>query len=143
LQINKPQLSAISRVVRFPRASVVRIFDDFEVYHLLECDVLWQNFTNVAEKCAVSILSCVTCQQMVMFTVAAVRAFIHSDLRPEVLQILRFVDRASQYNHVQKSQLDAQLILSIFRQPLHVSGGSRPSRRRSNRMYITIGTYTF
>ena len=32
-------------------------------------------------------------------------------------------------------------ILSIFRQPLHVSGVSRPIIRRYNRMYTTIGTY--
>jgi len=30
-----------------------------------------------------------------------------------------FVDHASWYNHVKKNQLDAQLILSIFCQPLH------------------------
>ena len=40
--------------------------------------------------------------------------------------ILCFVDRASQHNHVKKNQLDAQLILRIFRQPPHVSGISRP-----------------
>jgi len=34
--------------------------------------------------------------------------------------------------HVKKNQLDAQLILSIFRQPLHVSGISRPIVRRYN-----------
>jgi hypothetical protein len=42
---------------------------------------------------------------------------------------------------VNKSQLDAQLILSIFRQPLQVSGGSRPIIRRHNRIYTTIGSY--
>ena len=31
----------------------------------------------------------------------------------------------------------------IFRQPLHVSGASRPIIRRHNRMYTTIGTYYF
>ena len=36
-----------------------------------------------------------------------------------------------------KTQLDAQLILSIFRQHLHVSGVSRPIFRRYNRMYKT------
>ena len=41
--------------------------------------------------------------------------------------------------HIKKTQLDAQLILSIFRQPLHVSGVSRPIIRRYNRMYTTIG----
>jgi len=40
-----------------------------------------------------------------------------------------------------KNQLDAQLILSIFRQPLHVSGVSRPTIRRYNRMCTTTGTY--
>jgi len=42
---------------------------------------------------------------------------------------------------VKKNQLDAQLTLSIFRQPLHVSGVSRPIVRRYNRMYTTVGTY--
>jgi len=32
-------------------------------------------------------------------------------------------------------------ILSIFRQPLHVSGVSRPIIRRYNSVYRTIGTY--
>jgi len=59
----------------------------------------------------------------------------------QLIYILRFVDRASRYNCVKKDQLDAQLILSIFRQPLHVSGVSRPIIRRYNRMYTTIGTY--
>jgi Na+/H+ antiporter NhaA len=47
------------------------------------------------------------------------------------------------YNCVKKKQLDAQLILSIrvFRQPLHVSGVSKPIIRRYNRMYATVGTY--
>ena len=40
--------------------------------------------------------------------------------------ILCFVDRASRYNHLKKKQLDAQVILCIFLQPLHVSVGSRP-----------------
>ena len=35
-------------------------------------------------------------------------------------------------NHVKKNQIDAQFILSIFRQPLHVSGVSRPIIRRYN-----------
>ena len=35
---------------------------------------------------------------------------------------LCFVGRASRYNRVKKNQLDSQLILSIFRQPLHVFG---------------------
>jgi hypothetical protein len=37
------------------------------------------------------------------------------------------VDRASRYNRVKNNQLNAQLILSIFRQPLHVSGVLGPS----------------
>jgi hypothetical protein len=45
------------------------------------------------------------------------------------------------YRRVKKDQLDAQLILSIFRQLLHVSGLSKPIIRRYNRMYTTIGTY--
>ena len=57
------------------------------------------------------------------------------------LPVISFVDRASRYNCVKKYQLDAQLILSIFRQPLHVSGVSRPIIRRYNCMYTTIGTY--
>ena len=52
-----------------------------------------------------------------------------------------FFGRASRYNRVKKNQLDVQLILSIFRQPVHVTGVSRPIIRRYNRMYITIGTY--
>jgi len=44
-------------------------------------------------------------------------------------------------DRVKKNQLDAQLILSILRQPLHVSGVSNPIIRRYNRMYTTIGTY--
>ena len=56
---------------------------------------------------------------------------------------LCFVHRASWYNRVKKNQLDAQLTLSIFRQPLHVSGISRPIIRRYKRMYTTIGTYEY
>jgi hypothetical protein len=46
-------------------------------------------------------------------------------------------------NCVTKDQLDAQLILSIFRRPLHVSGVSRPIIRRHNHLYTTIGTYYY
>ena len=56
-------------------------------------------------------------------------------------EILFFVDHASRYNRVKENQLDAQLILSIFHQPLHVSGVCRPIVRKYNRMYATIGTY--
>jgi hypothetical protein len=54
---------------------------------------------------------------------------------------LCFVDRASGYNCVKKTQLDAQLILSILHQPLRVSGVSKPIIRRYDRMYTTIGNY--
>jgi hypothetical protein len=54
---------------------------------------------------------------------------------------LCFVDPASRYTRVKKSQLDAQLILSIFRQPVHVSGVSRLIMRRYNRTYTKIGNY--
>jgi hypothetical protein len=59
------------------------------------------------------------------------------------MNVLCFVDHASGYNRVRKNQLDAQLILSIFRQPLHVTGVSRPIMRRYNRMYTAIGTYYY
>jgi hypothetical protein len=52
-----------------------------------------------------------------------------------ILYILCFVDRATRYNCVNKNQLDAQLILSIFCQPLHILGVSRPIIRRYNCMY--------
>ena len=54
---------------------------------------------------------------------------------------LCFFGRASRYNRVKKNQLDRQLILSIFRQTLHVQGVSRLIIRRYNCMYTTIGTY--
>jgi hypothetical protein len=57
--------------------------------------------------------------------------------------ILLFVDRASRYNRVMKTQLGTQLISSIFRQRLLVSGLSRPIIRRYNHMHTTIGTYSF
>jgi hypothetical protein len=57
------------------------------------------------------------------------------------MTFLCFVDRASQYNHVKKNQLDAQLIPSIFHQPLHVSSVSRPIIGGYIRMYKTFGTY--
>jgi len=58
-------------------------------------------------------------------------------------EILCFVKRAFRYNRVKNNQLDAQLILSIFRQPLQVSGVSMFIIRRYNRMYTTNGTYSF
>jgi len=62
-------------------------------------------------------------------------------LKEPLILLLRFVDRASRNNCVKKKQIDAQLILSIFRHPLHFSGISRPIIRRYNRMYTTVGTY--
>ena len=55
--------------------------------------------------------------------------------------VLSFVDRVSRYNREKKDNRDAQFILSIVRQRLHVSGVSRPIIRRYNRMYTTFGTY--
>jgi hypothetical protein len=55
--------------------------------------------------------------------------------------LLCFVDHASRHNGVKENQLDSQFILSIFRQPLHVSGISRSIIRGYNRMHTTIGTY--
>jgi hypothetical protein len=43
-------------------------------------------------------------------------------------------------NCVKKNQLVEQLILSIFCQPLHVLGISRPIIRRYNHICVTIGT---
>ena len=54
------------------------------------------------------------------------------------LHILGFVDHASRYNRVKKNQLDIQIILSVFRQPLHVSGVSTPIIRRYDRMYTKL-----
>jgi len=54
---------------------------------------------------------------------------------------LCFIGPQYRYNRVKKIQLHAQIILSIFRQLLHVSAVSRPNIRRYNRMYTTVGTY--
>jgi len=43
-----------------------------------------------------------------------------------------FFGSASRYNRVKKNQLDAQLFLSIVREPVHVSGVSSPIIRRYN-----------
>jgi len=51
--------------------------------------------------------------------------------KPEIMQA----------NCVKKTQLDEQLILIIFRQPLHILGVSRPIIRKYNRLCTTIGTY--
>jgi hypothetical protein len=45
------------------------------------------------------------------------------------------------HHHVKKNQLDAQLILSIFHQPLHISGVSRPVIKGYNRMYTTTARH--
>jgi hypothetical protein len=45
---------------------------------------------------------------------------------------------------VNKNQLDAQIIVSIFRQPINISGVSGPIIRRYNRMYTAMGNcYSF
>jgi len=43
---------------------------------------------------------------------------------------IQFSDTKQKYIRIKKNQLDAQLILRIFRQPLNVSGVSRPIIRR-------------
>jgi hypothetical protein len=65
----------------------------------------------------------------------------HKDQASSDHYVLRFADRASRYNRVKKNQLDSQLILSTFRQSVHVSGDSRLIIRPYNRMYTKIGTY--
>jgi len=68
--------------------------------------------------------------------------------------ILCFVDRASRCNRVKKNQIDAQHILSIFRQSLHVSGVSRfinccpgwngtQSNRKVHSTYLLHGAGSF
>jgi hypothetical protein len=54
---------------------------------------------------------------------------------------ISFLTSYTLYYGVKKHQLDAQLILGIFCQPLQVSGVSMPIIRRYNRMYTTIGIY--
>ena len=51
------------------------------------------------------------------------------------------VVRRSVCNCVKKHQFGAQLFLSVFRPPLHVSVVSRPIIRRYNRICTTIVTY--
>jgi hypothetical protein len=58
-----------------------------------------------------------------------------------LLHVLCSIDRASRHNRVKKNQLDAQLILSILRQPPRVSGVPRPIFRRYSRMCTKIGIY--
>jgi len=64
---------------------------------------------------------------------------LHKDLQSQNLESHN--GETSNIDWVKKNQLDAQLILSIFRQPLQVSDVSRPIIWRYNRMYTTIGTY--
>ena len=52
-----------------------------------------------------------------------------------------YFSRSYTIPRVKKNQLDAQLILGIFRQHLHVSAVPRPIIRRYNLMYTTVGTY--
>jgi len=52
-----------------------------------------------------------------------------------------FVDRASRYIHFKKTQLDAQLILSMFRQtPVHISDVSIAHYQEVHRVDTTIST---
>ena len=55
----------------------------------------------------------------------------------------RFVDRVTRYNRVKKNKLDAELILSIFRQPSHVAIVCRPIIRRYKHNCTTICTYYY
>jgi len=52
-----------------------------------------------------------------------------------VYKLLSFADRASRFNRVKKNKIDAQLILSIFHQPLHVLVVFKPIIRRYN-LYV-------
>jgi len=57
----------------------------------------------------------------------AFQQIMHRQSQLTKIRSKQFFDRAaSRYDRVKKHQLDAQLILSIFRQPVHVSGVSRP-----------------
>jgi len=69
------------------------------------------------------------------------RTFTRKQALQKHSYFLCFVDLHLEYNRVKKIQLDVQLILSKFRQPLHVSGVSRPIIKRYNRMYTAVGTY--
>ena len=55
-------------------------------------------------------------------------------------QLLCFVDRASRYNRIKKNQLDAQLILSMFRQPVRVGLDSNPTTTTDSHLKRTIST---
>jgi hypothetical protein len=55
----------------------------------------------------------------------AANASLRTDEIAYMTKIVYFVDRQSRYNRAKKNQFDAKLILTIFRQPLHVSGVSR------------------
>jgi hypothetical protein len=59
-----------------------------------------------------------------------------------VWRILSFVDRTYRYNRVKENQLAAQLFLTIFLQPLHVSGVRKPIIRGYNRIYTTWFFFT-
>jgi len=63
------------------------------------------------------------------------KQIVFCDVRNECL------NSTTSLNCVKKNQLDAQLIYSIFRQPLHFSVISRPIIRRYKRVYKAIGTY--
>jgi len=63
------------------------------------------------------------------------------DIVRNIQQIVCSVDRAYRYHRVWRNQIAAQLILSTFRQTLHVSGVSMSIIRRYNCLNTTIGTY--
>ena len=59
-----------------------------------------------------------------------------------ICTMLCFVDSASRYIHVNKNQLGAQFVFSIFRRkPLHISPVSTAHHQEVRRMDTTIGTY--
>jgi hypothetical protein len=63
---------------------------------------------------------------------------VRNCLQLVILLAQLYILHISRTYRVTKNQLDAQLILSIFRQSLHVSGVSRPIIRRYNWMYTTV-----
>jgi hypothetical protein len=70
------------------------------------------------------------------------RRFLVTEFKKISENLVKAGDRQGEYyDRAKKNQLDEQLILSIFRQPQHVSGVSRSIIRRCKHMYTTIGTY--
>jgi hypothetical protein len=77
------------------------------------------------------------------FPHALILSFIDQMIKLRTLRHEKYLcsDNNSNSNRVKKIQHDAQLTLSIFRQPLHVLGISRPIIKRYNHIYTTVGTY--